>query len=113
MKVGAAQTSIVLHKGAPPKGIKILASQLKGHMRSLLGGHCELFLEVKHKLHLIMSFQRLASINVRELAHWLLSRLKASKHYLRLFLKQTDIGGALNSDDFHSAKSKQILLSRY
>ena len=113
MKVNASQTSIVMHKGAPPKAIKILASQLKGHVRSLLGGHCELFLEVGHKLHLIMSFQRLAAINVRELAHWLLSRLKASKHYLRLFLKQTDVGGALNTDAFHSSQSIQTLLSRY
>jgi len=113
MKVGAAQTSIVLHKGAPPKAIKILASQLKGHVRSLLGGHVELFLEVKHKLHLIMSFQRLRAINVRDLAHWLLSKLKSSKHYLRLFLKQTDVGGALNMESFHQPQTIQKLLSRY
>ena len=113
MKVGNAQTSIVIHKGAPPKAFKILASQIKGQLHSLMGGHVELFEETKNGMVLLMSFARLEAINVRDLTHTLFGLLKKRKHYLRLYLYQTDVGGAMQSDRFHTSNMYTKLLRGY
>ena len=43
MKVNANQTFIIIHKGCPPRSIKILAAQIQGHSISIIVGHAELF----------------------------------------------------------------------
>ena len=111
--MGNAQTSILLHKGAPPKSFKILAAQIKGQLHSLMGGHIELFEETGKTPTLLMSFARLEAINVRELAHTLFGLLKKRKHFLRLLLLQTDVGGAMQSDHFHTPQMYTQLLTGY
>ena len=113
MKVGPAQTFIVIHKGCPPKSIKILAAQIQSNAHSLMAGHAELFQEVNKQHTLLMSAERLKHIPLIELANFLYKLIKRHKHYIKLVIHQTEIGGAMQSDHFHSAASYRNLLMGY
>ena len=113
MKVGAAQTFIIVHKGCPPKSIKILAAQIQGHSKSLIAGHAELFEEVNKQYRLIMSAERLQHIDLLELANYLYKLVKRSNHYVKLIIRQTEVGGALRQDRYHTPAAYRNLLLGY
>ena len=113
MKVSATQTYIVIHKGCPPKSIKILAAQIQGHSKSIIGGHAELFEEINKQYKLIMSAQRLQNIDLLELANYLYKLVKSRKHYVKLIIRQTEIGGVMQYDYFHTPNSYRNLLLGY
>ena len=113
MKVGPASTFIVIHKGCPPKSIKILAAQIQSNAHSLVAGHVELFEDVKNEHRILMSAERLKHIHLIELADFLYKLIKQRKHYVKLVLHQTAVGGAMQHDEFHTPESYRNLLLGY
>ena len=113
MKVSATQTYIVIHKGCPPKSIKILAAQIQGHSNSMIEGHAELFEEINKQYTLLMSATRLQNIDLLGLADYLYKLMKRRKHYVRLIIRQTEIGGVMHHDSFHTPDSYRNLLLGY
>ena len=60
-----------------------------------------------------MSAQRLQNIDLLELADFLYKLMKRNKHYVKLVIRQTEVGGALQYDHFHTPQSYRNLLLGY
>ena len=60
-----------------------------------------------------MSAERLQNITLLELADFLYKLVKRSKHYVKLVVRQTAVGGALLHDHFHSPSAYRNLLLGY
>ena len=78
-----------------------------------MDGHAELFEEVDKQYKLIMSAERLQHIDLIELANYLYKLVKSRKHYVKLVVRQTEVGGVMHYDEFHTPSSYRNLLLGY
>ena len=60
-----------------------------------------------------MSAQRLQNIDLLELANYIYKLVKSRKHYVKLIIRQTEIGGVMQYDYFHTPNSYRNLLLGY
>ena len=76
--------NIVIHKGVPPKGMKILCLKVREHVDIMGGANIELFQKLPGKVKLLISDQRLKSASPQLLAKTFLDGLKGkpSAHYI-------------------------------
>ena len=75
---------IVIHKGVPPKGMKILALKVREHVDIMGGANIELFQKLGVKMKLILSDAQLKDAPPKHLVKVFLQGLKgkANAHYI-------------------------------
>ena len=103
---------IVIHKGVPPKGMKILSLKIKEHVNIMGGANIELFQKLPGTMKLLLSDQRLKSAPVNVIMKTLLDGLKGkpSAHYV---IYQTGTkGGPLSNKKTWTARGINKTLRR-
>ena len=101
---------IVIHKGVPPKGLKLLCGKIKHHLKSLPNAHIELFRKDGHQMKIVASHAKLRSISPKELARLLLTQL-GKKAHVQLVIMQTMAGGSLGSKYHNSYHAHRNILN--
>ena len=78
------QFHIVIHKGVPPKGMKILAMKVREHVGIMGGANIELFQKLGAMMKLILSDSQLKDAPPKHLVKVFLQGLKgkSSAHYV-------------------------------
>ena len=101
---------IVVHKGVPPRGMKLLVGKLQAHVKSLPRAHMELFQKRGHEFIKIISYAKLKRISPREMARILLRVLGKKRPYVVFVLMQTHLGGSLSMPHTHTESAHRNLL---
>ena len=107
---GKHRYRIVLHKGVPPKGMKLLCGKIQHHLKSLPRAHIELFKKDGHDMKIIASHAKLRNISPKSLARLLLDQL-GKKAHVQLVLMQTMSGGSLGSRYHNSYHGHRNILN--
>ena len=102
---------IVIHKGVPPKGLKILCLKVKEHVKIMGGAHVELFQKLGEKMKLLLGSNELRTVPPKHLAKMFLTGLKgkSSAHFV---VFQTAPGGTLGKAKTYRARSIQKTLRK-
>ena len=102
---------IVVYKGVPPRGMKLLVGKLSDHVKSLPRAHMELFQKKGHEFIKVISFAKLKRISPKEMARILL-RILGKKPYAVFVLMQTHLGGSMSLAHTHTQEHHRNLLRR-
>ena len=109
---GKYRYEIVIHKGVPPKGMKILVLKLRHHLESLRKAHMEIRKREGTKTSLVIGGAQLRKASPKQLARKLLQAL-GKKAHVRLVLIQTHMGGSLGNSFLSSHEGHRNLLRGY
>ena len=101
---------IVVHKGVPPRGMKLLVGKLQAHQKSMPHAHMELFQKRGHEFIKVISYAKLKRISPREMARILLRVLGKKRPYVVFVLMQTHLGGSLSMPHTHTEGAHRNLL---
>ena len=103
---------IVVHKGIPPRAMKLLVGKLTDHVKSLPKAHVELFQKKGVEFIKVVSAAKLRRISPRELARILLRVLGKKRPYVVFVMMQTHMGGSMSMPHTHTQSAHRNLLRR-
>ena len=103
---------IVVYKGVPPRGMKLLVGKLQDHVKSLPRAHMELFQKKGHEFIKVISYAKLKRITPKEMARILLRVLGKKRPYVVFVLMQTHMGGSMSYAHTHTERHHRNLLRR-
>ena len=102
---------IVIHKGVPPEGLRILCLKVKEHVNIMGHANVELFQKIGGKMKLVQSNTQLRGVEAKHLAKLFLDGLrgKSSAHFV---IFQTLPGGPLGERKSYRARGIHKTLRR-